>query len=249
MKARAEFEARKKLEDEKKAAEEAAAAAEAKKKEAKELEKKIAEEARAKYESEKDKAKDMAPIKFKDAVGRKFSFPFHLCSTWTGMEELIKQAFVHVDVIGPHVQEGHYDLIGPNGEIILPQVWDKVVEPDWTIEMRMWPMDKPPPPVGMRPGMAPMDRMAAHMQGMRGHQQRMGAFPPGMVPPGGRPGGGGGGAVPPPPPPGWQGQRGPPPGATIVNVEPPKTKHRKAQGSMLSWMAGGAKAPKKKTRK
>lgn len=23
-----------------------------------------------------------APIKFKDAVGRKFSFPFHLCSTW-----------------------------------------------------------------------------------------------------------------------------------------------------------------------
>ena len=32
------------------------------------------------------------------------------------MEELIKQAFVHVDVIGPHVQAGHYDLIGPNGE-------------------------------------------------------------------------------------------------------------------------------------
>jgi hypothetical protein len=22
------------------------------------------------------------PIKFKDAVGRKFSFPFHLCCTW-----------------------------------------------------------------------------------------------------------------------------------------------------------------------
>ena len=24
----------------------------------------------------------LKPIKFKDAVGRKFSFPFHLCSTW-----------------------------------------------------------------------------------------------------------------------------------------------------------------------
>ena len=24
----------------------------------------------------------LAPLKFKDAVGRKFSFPFHLCSTW-----------------------------------------------------------------------------------------------------------------------------------------------------------------------
>ncbi len=26
---------------------------------------------------------DLAPIKFKDAIGRKFSFPFHLCQTWT----------------------------------------------------------------------------------------------------------------------------------------------------------------------
>jgi hypothetical protein len=24
------------------------------------------------------------PLKFKDAVGRKFSFPFHLCATWEG---------------------------------------------------------------------------------------------------------------------------------------------------------------------
>lgn len=24
-----------------------------------------------------------APIRFKDAVGRKFSFPFHLCREWT----------------------------------------------------------------------------------------------------------------------------------------------------------------------
>jgi hypothetical protein len=38
------------------------------------------------------------------------------------MEELINQAFLHVDVVGPHVIHGHYDVIGPNGEIILPQV-------------------------------------------------------------------------------------------------------------------------------
>ena len=62
------------------------------------------------------------------------------------MEELIKQAFVHVDVIGPHVQEGHYDLVGPNGEIILPQVWETMVEPDWAITMHMWPMPDPPEP-------------------------------------------------------------------------------------------------------
>lgn len=67
------------------------------------------------------------------------------------MEELIKQAFLHVEILGPHVQQGHYDLVGPNGEIILPQVWDKVIEPDWNITMMMWPMEKPPPSVRSPP--------------------------------------------------------------------------------------------------
>jgi flagellar basal body rod protein FlgF len=53
------------------------------------------------------------------------------------MEDLIKQAFLHVEIIGPHVAEGHYDLVGPNGEIILPQVWETMVEPDWTITMHV----------------------------------------------------------------------------------------------------------------
>ena len=39
--------------------------------------------------------------------------------------------------------EGHYDLIGPNNEIILPGVWETVIEPDWTITMHMWPMPEP----------------------------------------------------------------------------------------------------------
>ena len=61
------------------------------------------------------------------------------------MEELIRQAFTHVDIIGPHVAEGHYDLIGPNNEIILPAVWETVIEPDSTITMHMWPMPEPAP--------------------------------------------------------------------------------------------------------
>lgn len=60
------------------------------------------------------------------------------------MEDLIKQAFLHVDNIGPHVQAGHYDLLGPDGEIILPAVWDKTVQPGWQINMVMWPVDKSP---------------------------------------------------------------------------------------------------------
>lgn len=71
------------------------------------------------------------------------------------MEHLIQQAFMHVEIIGPHVQEGHYDLYGPDGIIILPQVWTQTVQPDWDISMHMWPMavekeekkeEKPPAP-------------------------------------------------------------------------------------------------------
>ena len=62
------------------------------------------------------------------------------------MEDLIRQAFLHVEVIGPHVAEGHYDLVGPNNEIILPQVWETMIEPDWVVTMHMWPMPEPPKP-------------------------------------------------------------------------------------------------------
>ncbi|PQE05338.1 kinetoplast-associated KAP protein [Rutstroemia sp. NJR-2017a BVV2] len=90
------------------------------------------------------------PIKLKDAVGRRFSFPYYRCETWAGIEELIKQAFLHVEIIGRHVQEGHYDLMNPAGEVILPQVWEDHVEPGWSISMSMWPMPdsmpRPPPP-------------------------------------------------------------------------------------------------------
>jgi hypothetical protein len=80
------------------------------------------------------------------------------------MEELIRQAFLHIEVIGPHVAEGHYDLIGPNGDIILPQVWETVIEPDWTITMHMWPIPEkpktpepapPPEPLAPEAGAAP----------------------------------------------------------------------------------------------
>lgn len=67
------------------------------------------------------------------------------------MEDLIRQAFLYSDAIGPHVAEGHYDLIDPSGDIILPQIWENVVEPDWTITMHMWPVqekpESPSPPV------------------------------------------------------------------------------------------------------
>lgn len=46
---------------------------------------------------------------------------------------------MHIEVLGPEVYHGHYDLVGPDGEIILPSVWGDVVEPGWAVSMHMWP--------------------------------------------------------------------------------------------------------------
>ena len=55
------------------------------------------------------------------------------------MEFLIKEAFKYVDGLGQRVDMGHYDLLGPQGDIILPAVWEAIVEPGWTVTMHMWP--------------------------------------------------------------------------------------------------------------
>lgn len=71
---------REKKEKEEKAEKEAKEKAE---KEAKEKEKKEKEEAERKKEEEEAKKKiKKKPLKFRDAVGRKFSFPFEYCDTW-----------------------------------------------------------------------------------------------------------------------------------------------------------------------
>jgi hypothetical protein len=152
------------------------AAEEAAKKAKEESDKKLAEAEAAKVELEKKQKEleeavaknapipdmEKKPIKFKDAVGRKFSFPWHLCKTWKGMESLIKQAFLHVDVIGQHVQEGHYDLMGPDGEIILPQVWDTMIKPDWEVSMHMWPIPETPKKE-KKEKKEPVDEMMVHL--------------------------------------------------------------------------------------
>ncbi|KAI2606571.1 hypothetical protein GGR54DRAFT_437965 [Hypoxylon sp. NC1633] len=170
------------------------------------------EEAKAKVEEveRRNLGKDKAPIRFKDAVGRKFSFPYHLSRTWQGIEELIKQAFIHVDVIGPHVQAGHYDLVGPTGDIILPQVWERVIEPDWQVTMHMWPMD------------IQQGRIAPARQG--GGPAPEGPMPRGPLPKGSPP------VRPPPvgPPP-----KGPSPGIYSIDVMVPKKK-RNYIGSFFS---------------
>ena len=134
-----------------------------------------------------------------------------MCIT-QGMEALIKQAFLHVMELSDHVAEGHYDLIGPNGEIILPRVWEEIIQPDWSITMHMWPMEpvKPmAPPAGTGPGFPPpkpFPPTPADTTKIRSE----------WVPPPRR--------FPPPPPPNWPGQRPPAsmPGRIPGSVDPSK---------------------------
>jgi hypothetical protein len=73
------------------------------------------------------------------------------------MKALLEQAFSRIDNLGARVAKGEYDLVGPTGEIILPQVWETILEPDWAISMHMWPMQEVPGPAS--PGSNPKDGM------------------------------------------------------------------------------------------
>lgn len=180
------------------------------------------------------------------------------------MEELIKAAFLQVDVLGPHVMEGHYDIVGPGGEIILPQIWGRLVQPGWSVTMMMWPMDKLPPPLGPRDfrtagqthmpsgapppqqsfwpgGQPPPTYGAPQPQGSRARGQTR--MQPGPRMPPGPP------IRPMPPVPGWHGGAHPGP-PNIINIGPPKTPHSKKKKQDSSWIGFFAgKPPKKKSGK
>ena len=54
------------------------------------------------------------------------------------MENLIKRSFSHVDSLNSQIFRGSYDILSPTGEIILPEIWDSVVKPGWTVDLRFW---------------------------------------------------------------------------------------------------------------
>jgi hypothetical protein len=61
------------------------------------------------------------------------------------MENLICQAFAHVSDLAEHVVMGHYDLLGPEDEIIMPEFWDVAIEPGISIRMMLWEIKKDEP--------------------------------------------------------------------------------------------------------
>ena len=152
-------------------------------------------------------------------------------------------------------------MIGPNGEIILPRVWETTIEPDWSISMHMWPMPEPPKQGQFPPGPMPSGhRFDSHGRPQSrhgGHHHGRGPAP--GPPPSQMRGGMHGGGPPPPPPTNWPGgpppvniRPGPPPSGggpggppVIVNLTrgPPGSRSRSrrnepGKGGVLGWMAG-----------
>lgn len=161
------------------------------------------------------------------------------------MEGLINQAFVHIDSVGPHVLEGHYDLEGPEGELILKEIWDSTVQPGWQITMKMWPAEqirRGPAAVRMPHNLSPEQaREWIH------NHNRMRGRPPMMQPgvPMGRPPG------PPVPPFAFApGGHGPMPAGVeaVPNGRPKKERRRSKQPGGVSVLGAifGAGAPQKK---
>jgi hypothetical protein len=73
------------------------------------------------------------------------------------MKRLIEQAFLHVEVIGPHVFDGHYDLVmKETGCIVMPRLWDAAVKPGCSITMHMWPLPALSPPPLAPPRVVPI---------------------------------------------------------------------------------------------
>jgi hypothetical protein len=53
------------------------------------------------------------------------------------MQELVNQAFLHVETFGELVKAGRYDLLA-GGQIVLPGAWEAVVRPDLSVTMMLW---------------------------------------------------------------------------------------------------------------
>ncbi|KUI61050.1 hypothetical protein VP1G_08223 [Cytospora mali] len=237
------------------------------------------------------------PIRFTDCVGRNFVWPWKKAKTWKGAKRLVESAFLYVDVLGPHVFAGHYDLtiqgmwsdpktaainptlasyppattqpsnsihsdncidgigaassapsssfqpglpppstnlfphlvpkVAGRGAIILPELWEDVVEPGMLILMRMWPI-APSPSTHSHPHHMPVVPMPPPFHSHHGVGTGRGRGRGAGTATAGR-----GSTQQPPPQPGWQQparRRGPP--LVVLPLRPPKGKTRKRQDGL-----------------
>ncbi|KAL8993869.1 MAG: hypothetical protein Q9169_006024 [Polycauliona sp. 2 TL-2023] len=78
-------------------------------------------------------------ITVKDSLSRTHIFPLEMCKTWTGICKLLTEAYRSNESMRSMVAGGHYHLLTPNGEIILPKVWHAIVSPGLALTLQLRP--------------------------------------------------------------------------------------------------------------
>ncbi|KAF1849610.1 uncharacterized protein K460DRAFT_399726 [Cucurbitaria berberidis CBS 394.84] len=104
---------------------------------------KVALEAAHSKATKSPHAERQTPISFQDTLGRKYTVPFHVCSTWEGMYKFIKEAYVDESSWKQHVHNRSFKLTDANGNILLSRYWSSVIEPGSTIAMQFLSTCKP----------------------------------------------------------------------------------------------------------
>jgi len=101
-------------------------------KQAKEIEalKKANKEAEAWKPEPDDK---QAPVKFKDAAGRTWVFPYKYCRRWETFRVLVIKCYVDNPAVLQHVERGNYWLFGPDDQALMPDLWSDTVKGGWEI--------------------------------------------------------------------------------------------------------------------
>ncbi|OCL04161.1 hypothetical protein AOQ84DRAFT_391740 [Glonium stellatum] len=128
------------------------------------------------------KDREELPITFIDDLNRRYSFPWSHCRTWKDMETLVDQVHSvelsrqsrtspHEDFSKPkHAFGGHYDILGPTGNIILPFLWEHSIKPGWTVSLRPW---DPEHHIGDHPSIAPPRRLVEVSPSEASHQSSL----------------------------------------------------------------------------
>ena len=108
-------------------------------------------------DTKKGKEVATSPIIFTNSQGRRYPIPIDKCKTWAvsgfdyplrtftnfhvfqDMSKLIQQSFAHRDASeGRDIIDGRYDLLGPDGGIVLQSLWESLVSTGWQVTMKLW---------------------------------------------------------------------------------------------------------------
>ena len=115
----------------------------------------IAPEATLESPSKDEKVENIIILRRSEPSGLEFktwTFPWQLCCTWSvsdqrhksvnhakvqkGFHELIRQAVGDSPVTLENIEKCAFDLLDPDDNIIIPQVWESLAKPGWTVTIK-----------------------------------------------------------------------------------------------------------------